>query len=151
MKNCKKCNTNKDESKFYRKTYPNGTIGLRSYCTECSTKERNTWRASSSKDNERNKAYNKENAEEIRGKKLVKKYWPNLTWKEAIAEWNRIYIFQDKKCAFGHEVKVLHVDHNHKTGKVRGLLCYNCNNGIGRFKEDIETLEKAIEYLKKHK
>lgn len=39
------------------------------------------------------------------------------------------------------------IDHNHFTNQVRGLLCTNCNNGIGRFKENIQTLEKAIKYL----
>jgi hypothetical protein len=44
---------------------------------------------------------------------------------------------------------LLSVDHNHKTGKVRGLLCSNCNNGLGRFKENIIILQNAIEYLKR--
>jgi hypothetical protein len=44
--------------------------------------------------------------------------------------------------------KKLHVDHCHTTGKVRGLLCNNCNNGIGKLKDSTELLEKAINYLK---
>lgn len=44
----------------------------------------------------------------------------------------------------------LHKDHDHKTGKIRGLLCGNCNVGIGHFKDDIHLLIKAIEYLKKN-
>lgn len=48
-------------------------------------------------------------------------------------------------CASGRR---LAVDHNHKTGLIRGLLCINCNKGIGNFKDDISLLEKAIEYLK---
>lgn len=43
------------------------------------------------------------------------------------------------------------VDHCHSTGKVRGLLCWNCNASLGKFKDSIETLENAILYLKKHK
>ena len=43
---------------------------------------------------------------------------------------------------------VLHVDHDHRTGKVRKLLCQNCNTGLGKFKDDIELLQKAIDYLK---
>lgn len=149
MKTCPKCLQTKSKDSFYPKKYKNGTVGLRSYCKDCSTQDRNTWRKSSSKDNERNKAYNKQNAAKIRGNKLVKNYWPNLTWQEANAEWDKIYRQQDGKCAFGHTSKKLHVDHCHKTGVVRGLLCYNCNNGLGRFKDDIEILEKAIVYLTK--
>jgi hypothetical protein len=43
------------------------------------------------------------------------------------------------------------VDHDHISGKVRGLLCRGCNVGIGNLKDDIEILEKAIEYIKKHR
>ena len=48
-------------------------------------------------------------------------------------------------------VRCLSVDHDHVTGKVRGLLCFKCNVSIGKFDESIEILEKAITYLKKHK
>ena len=41
----------------------------------------------------------------------------------------------------------LAVDHNHKTGKIRGLLCRKCNTGIGLFQDSTELLAKAIEYL----
>lgn len=148
MKKCPKCTRVREDQQFYKKTYPNGTIGLRSYCKECSTKERDEWRKNSPHDNERNKEYNKKFADRIRGMTLVKNYWPELTWQGALQKWNDMYTEQNGLCYFGHTTKRLHVDHCHTTGKVRGLLCYNCNNGIGRLKDDVDLMAKIIVYLK---
>jgi hypothetical protein len=41
----------------------------------------------------------------------------------------------------------LAMDHDHKTGKLRGWLCDRCNNGLGHFEDDIERMKKAIAYL----
>lgn len=41
------------------------------------------------------------------------------------------------------------LDHDHLTGKFRGWLCHNCNTGLGLFKDNIEDLKRAIEYLEK--
>lgn len=45
------------------------------------------------------------------------------------------------------EMQKPNVDHCHKTGKIRGLLCWNCNIGLGYFKDNIENLQNAITYL----
>ncbi|MCA1705615.1 MAG: endonuclease VII domain-containing protein [Actinobacteria bacterium] len=41
----------------------------------------------------------------------------------------------------------LHVDHDHATGKVRGILCFCCNNALADFQEDLHLLRKAMAYL----
>jgi protein-arginine kinase activator protein McsA len=78
------------------------------------------------------------------------KYCFNLT----LAEYNHIFSLQNGLCAIcGKKCKTgqrLAVDHNHKTGKIRGLLCRNCNTGIGFFSDEISLLVNAISYLKEH-
>jgi hypothetical protein len=44
----------------------------------------------------------------------------------------------------------LSVDHCHKSGSLRDLLCYSCNSGLGQFKDNTEFLLKAVDYLRKH-
>lgn len=58
---------------------------------------------------------------------------------------------QDGKCLICLTIPdILVVDHDHKTEHVRGLLCNNCNRGIGLLKDNIEVLQSAIDYLRKY-
>lgn len=55
------------------------------------------------------------------------------------------------KCALNSSrYTKLCVDHDHKTGRVRGLLCVNCNTSIGLMKDSKVRLQWAMEYLHKH-
>lgn len=64
-------------------------------------------------------------------------------------DFNHLFAKQKGVCAIcAKEYHLtLHVDHCHSSGVVRGLLCNNCNRGLGHFKDSIETLRKAINYL----
>ncbi len=91
-----------------------------------------------------------------------------LDWREGhlqatfgigIQDYVDMQLAQKGVCAICHEaetatrngkVKMLAVDHNHKTGAIRGLLCSDCNTGIGKLKDSVLVLESAIEYLKSH-
>jgi hypothetical protein len=58
---------------------------------------------------------------------------------------------QDGGCAIcgdaPNERISLHIDHDHGTGEIRGLLCFRCNGGLGQFKENSGRLVRAAEYL----
>ena len=58
---------------------------------------------------------------------------------------------QNFKCMICEDIVNLVVDHDHKTGKVRALLCNPCNQGIGSLKDDPEILDKAANYLRIYK
>lgn len=64
-------------------------------------------------------------------------------------DYNAMYIHQQGKCHICNTSKdVLCVDHCHKTGRVRGLLCQKCNSILGYCSDNIDTLNNAIKYLK---
>jgi hypothetical protein len=53
-------------------------------------------------------------------------------------------------CAVCVSRPAVHVDHNHETGKVRKVLCFNCNTMLGQAQDDPVVLVRAIEYLREH-
>jgi hypothetical protein len=49
------------------------------------------------------------------------------------------------------QTRRLHIDHCHNSGKIRSLLCVNCNTALGLLKEDSNRVKKMIEYIEEHK
>jgi len=71
----------------------------------------------------------------------------------SLEDYNEMFIKQNGCCKIckvhqSELTKKLHVDHDHKTGKIRGLLCHNCNLAIGRLKENPEIIAAALEYVR---
>lgn len=70
----------------------------------------------------------------------------------SIAQYDALFLAQDGKCKICSlpstaQKRKLAVDHDHKTGKVRGLLCDKCNKGLGQFEDNVARLQTAITYL----
>jgi len=69
----------------------------------------------------------------------------------APGQYGQLYIFQDKRCAICRRAtgatRKLSVDHDHKTGQVRGLLCRPCNDMLGHLRDDVETAARIVRYL----
>lgn len=102
-----------------------------------------------------NRAHRKENPDVYRDRQLRKDFGIG------VADYNQMLADQGGVCAICKKASsgvirkdaetAFHVDHDHETGKVRGLLCGNCNPAIGMLCEDVEILRNAIAYLEKHK
>lgn len=72
-----------------------------------------------------------------------------------IQDYNVMFENQGGRCAIckthhSSLPRALNVDHCHKTGKVRGLLCDGCNVGLGRFNDKEDVLLEAVNYLRQH-
>lgn len=65
-------------------------------------------------------------------------------YKTMLSEQNNVCAICRQSCKTGRD---LAVDHCHSTGKVRGLLCCKCNNGVGSFNDNIEIMKRAIKYI----
>jgi hypothetical protein len=125
MKKCSKCSESKELTEFHK--HGPSKDGHRTICKKCALDYR---------------------AVVGKVKQLKQRY--GIT----IEEYNKIFQKQKGKCAIcgkhQAEFKVaLAVDHNHITNEVRGLLCCNCNMGIGRLQDNVEILNNAISYLKR--
>ena len=99
---------------------------------------------------------NKNNLQKYRdeNKNNLNNYLLKRNYNITLEEYNELFNKQNGCCAIcgRHQSDLknkLGVDHNHETGKVRGLLCNQCNLSLGNIKDDIKILYNMINYLKK--
>ena len=62
-------------------------------------------------------------------------------------QWLTMYSFQDGRCPLCDKIRTLVIDHDHKSGRVRGLLCNLCNGRLGKVKDDAGWMRRAVAYL----
>lgn len=151
LKTCSKCDLEKDLSSYHRDKSKKD--GLHPVCKECHTKR---WLEHKLKPGvlDRSRAKSKEwreanparNSASIRCATLRKKYGISS------AQYEKLFDEQGRVCAIckGVESKGygrMHVDHNHSTGKVRGILCQACNVTLGKMQDSPELLRAAANYL----
>jgi len=135
-KQCKMCKRRRSVTQFWKQK---GTKdGLRIWCKSCSNADNKKWRANN----------REQHNDSIRVSKL-KKAGADIT-RDRLTE---LKAAQADLCAICRKPEKgrarLAVDHCHKSGVVRGLLCRKCNNGIGHFDDSVELLRAAIAYLLK--
>ena len=78
--------------------------------------------------------------------------WLRSKYGLTLEQHKQIHADQGRRCALCNRptpYDKIHTDHNHVTGKIRGLLCCRCDHGLGCLGDNIGGLQKAIEYLKK--
>jgi hypothetical protein len=131
MKKCTCCNLEKDSNEFYKdKSRPDGMVYQ---CKSCLNPKITKW--------------SKENRDKRR--MAVLKSATGVTSEQ----YKNLLNIQNNECAICQKSmelnkKYLAVDHNHSTGVVRGLLCNTCNVGLGYFRDNLDLLFNAINYLK---
>lgn len=138
-KKCTLCLEVKPYDQFYNnKRAPDGKA---SRCKKCNRIYSDEW--------------NKNNPERVRAswKKKEARYAETgivtaRRYKLSLEEYQALLRKYDGKCGICGKPTVLHIDHDHITGRVRGMLCLPCNTSLGQLGDNIEGLERAIEYLR---
>lgn len=140
MKKCSRCDLTKHDFEFHKSSrLKSGLSSACRLCVNASTKR--SYFADPEKSRKRARDYRVSNPDAGRDAKYRYKYGITLrTFEEMLVD-------QKGVCAICKSANKLAVDHDHKTGLVRGLLCYSCNSGIGQFRDNPTYLEAAIRYL----
>lgn len=156
-KTCSTCKDTKDISLFGKNKYSKDK--LTSNCLECKNKASREW---DKRNSERKRKANKEWYHRVKSEQPDK--FPlqrrrakfKRVYGITLDEYDEMLKSQDYKCVTcgkehnDTEQEKLRVDHCHATGKVRGLLCHNCNISLGLIKEDIKVLDSLKAYVLKH-
>ena len=133
MKICKKCNSEKDESEFYKDSAKKDKLTAR--CKVCCKAAEHDYH----KRNPVKKANRKR-------KDMISKTGLPIT----MIEYNTMLEEQNDKCGICDiKMPVPHIDHDHATGQIRMLLCRNCNTMLGMANDNATILSNAIKYLEK--
>lgn len=134
MKTCNRCGKTKTLDSFH--TYRNNE--LRSYCKSCHNEYNKQWR-------KRNKRkHSEQNLKHQLRWKLKNIY--NAT----IEDYEYIVNRSGGLCEICKKETKLYIDHDHITGKLRGMICNSCNLGLGKLGDSVKALELALEYLKRN-
>lgn len=131
MKICTECGIEKELKEFHKDA--GKKCGYKSKCKVCSRKTQKEWE-NNNKDKRRKYRLKGEYG-------ITPEYFEYLLNKQI----GKCAICGTSQCSTGRRFAV---DHCHKTGKVRGLLCQACNTGLGKFDDNLNNLEAAIKYLK---
>lgn len=157
MKVCNKCNEEKELSKF---PFEKSKNAYRGNCKTCENKRRYERRKKNpnylKKESLRNQIYRKSNPEKMEQRKQIYRgEYKRIKYIEKKYGLSPEEYFQMKTtygglCAICKIEEGTCVDHCHTTNKVRGLLCSQCNIGLGGFKDNIDFMEEGIRYLRLH-
>lgn len=141
-KECSSCSEVKPHKDFHKDKNNIRGKGLAYYCKVCANKKGKVFHETKNKSNPDYK-------NQVRKQYLKRTF--GITEEEFLLRLNQ----QNGKCLIcGVGLLEIgthtHIDHDHKTNKIRGILCTNCNRGLGHFKDNILNLRMAISYLEKH-
>lgn len=143
MKTCSKCKVPKNESAFYRCYRSRNPSAVYSFCKDCcrlDSRKRHHYDPEASR------------LKRIRFKNRRPGYWAESQYGLTVSDLQHLLELQAGGCAICKEkfLKTPHVDHDHESGRVRGLLCRACNTAIGMLKDSSAVSQLATEYLKRH-
>lgn len=139
MKTCTVCKQDLDYLNYHKSKATKDGYGYR--CKECDKKARSKYREE-----------NEERFAEVNRRKLLK-YRYGITLEDYYTLLNKqggcCALCKTKQNGVSGKRRDWNwsVDHCHKTGKVRGLLCNQCNRGLGMLGDDVESIQKALDYL----